>query len=73
MFGSHKTPLADFEALHKPEQTIHTVVFTCTVVDKIDVVSRIVESASLDNLTLVEITAAALTVAGTLKIPTNFF
>ena len=42
------------------------------VVDKIDVVSRIVESASLDNLTLVEITAAALTVTGVLKIPTNF-
>ena len=46
--------------------------FTCAVVDKIDVVSRVVESAALDNLTLVEITAAALTVTGALEIPTNF-
>ena len=43
--------------------------FTCTVVDQIDVVSRVVESASLDNLTLVEITAAALTITCALEIP----
>ena len=46
--------------------------FTCTVVDKIDVVSRVVASAALDNLTLVEITAAVLTVTGALEITTNF-
>ena len=50
--------------------TIH-LWFTCTVVVQIDVVSRVVESAALDNLTLVEITAAALTVTGALETPTN--
>ena len=42
------------------------------MVDQIDVVSRVVASAALDNLTLVEITAAALAVTGALEIPTNF-
>ena len=45
---------------------------TCAMVDQIDIVGGVVESAALDNLTLVEITAAALTVTGVLKIPTNF-